>query len=188
MSKIDADLAGALKKAKSKKMNFVLVEKTAGEGTLIVRSDSIPQGKVDEAKNDLGGGKIYKGECSTDPKTGELIFETDSDVPAVRTLSAVIKRDAGMNLKVNSRKKGKLMDDIANLLKADQKEQATKRLNDITGGSDYKKALTLGGPVADVLKKQVDAIKKSIDRGDTKSADKQMDDLKKLAEHPTEEI
>ena len=35
MSKIDKDLLEALKKAKSKKMYFALVEKTPGEGTLI---------------------------------------------------------------------------------------------------------------------------------------------------------
>ena len=35
MSKIDRDLAGALKTAKTKKMYFALVEKKLGEGTLI---------------------------------------------------------------------------------------------------------------------------------------------------------
>jgi hypothetical protein len=188
MAKIDADLAGALKKAKTKRMNFVLVEKTAGEGTLIVRSDTISGGKIDEAKRDLGGGKIYKGECFTDPATGDLIFETDSDPPAVRTLSAVIKLDAGLNLKVNARKKGKLMDDIMDAVNADKKDQATQRLNGITNGTAYKRSLSLGGPVADVLKKQVEKVKKAIDRKDFRNAEHDMDELKEMAEHPTEDI
>jgi hypothetical protein len=189
MAKIDKDLVGALNKAKTKQMHFALVEKKAGsEGTLIVYKDPVPQAKITEAQDALGGGKIYKGRCFTDPATGELIFETDTDPPSVATLKAVIRRDAGQSsLKLNSRKgKPKVtIDDVMNVV-TDRENKVKKRLDDITRGDAFKRSLSLGGIVADTLKKQEENIKKSIERQDFKKAEKELDDLKKLAENPTD--
>src|SRR5262249_33128566 len=164
---IDKDLVGALKQAKTKTMNFALVEKKKGEGTLIVNNGDVRSSAIDEAEKAIGATKTYKGKCFTDEATGELIFETTGDVPTVDTLKAGIKRDAGQTLKVNSRKadpKAKLAK-IVDTANANAKANAQKRLADIEGSADFKKAMGLGGPVADGLKKQVNEIKKLIDSG-----------------------
>jgi DNA primase large subunit len=70
----------------------------------------------------------------------------------------------------------------------DREEKVKKRLDDITRGDAYKRSLNLGGMVADTLKKQVENVKKSIERQDFKKAEKELDDLKKLAENPTEAL
>ncbi len=186
MANIDKDLAGALRQAKTKRMHFALVEKKAGEGTLIVTKSPTPQSAITEAQRDIGGGKIFKGECFLDDKTGELIFETETEPPSVNTLKAVIKRDAGVTLKVNSRKA--LIGAIADLLNEDHKAEAEKRLSDIEKGSDFKHAMSQGGLVADTLKKQADDVRKLIDDKDYKNAGKAMDELEKLAKNPTEEM
>ncbi|MCI0683736.1 MAG: hypothetical protein L0Y71_16645 [Gemmataceae bacterium] len=183
---IDKDLAGALKQAKTRTMNFALVEKKKGEGTLIVNSGDVKSSAIAEAEKAIGGTKTYKGKCFTDENTGELMFETTSDVPSVDTLKAVIKRDAGMTLKVNSRKEtaAKVLD----MLGAKLKENAQKRLAGIEGGADFKKAMSLGGPVADDLKKRVKEIKNLIDRNDSKKANEAMDRLDKVAKNPTQTL
>jgi len=186
MANIDKDLAGALRQAKTKRMHFALVEKKQGEGTLIVTKSPTPQSAIAEAQRDLGGGKIFKGECFLDDKTGELIFETDTEPPSVNTLKAVIKRDAGLTLKVNSRKA--LIGAIADLLNEDRTAEAEKRLADIQKGSAFKQAMSQGGLVADALNKQVENVKKLIDSKDFKNAGKAMDELEKLAESPTEDL
>jgi hypothetical protein len=191
MAKIDKDLVGALKQAKTKTMFFALVEKTPGEGTLIVSRNPIPQSAIGDAQKDLGGGgKIFKGHCSTNPTTGELVFETDTEPPAVRTLKAVISRDAGLNLKVSSQKAkaGVTIQDILGAVDDDRKEQDEKRLDDITGGDAFKKSKALGGIVADALNKQVENVKRLIDSKDFKKAEQALDELKKLAENPTEDL
>src|SRR5262245_58204225 len=112
MSKLDQDLAGALKRAKTKPMYFALVLKAPGEGTLIVNKDPVKPAAIAEAKKDLGGGQIIKGRCSGD-KDGQLVFETPKDPPAAlaKTLKAVIVRDAHLTLKVDARKAADLTDD-----------------------------------------------------------------------------
>lgn len=187
---IDKDLVGALKQAKTKTMNFALVEKKKGEGTLIVNSGDVKSSAIAEAEKAIGGTKTYKGKCFTDEATGELIFETTAEVPSVDTLKAVIKRDAGLPLKVNSRKadpKAKLAK-IVDTANTNAKANAKKRLANIEGSADFKKAMALGGPVADDLKKQVNEIKKQIDSGETLKAFDAMDRLEKVAKNSTQSL
>ena len=187
---IDKDLVGALRLAKGKTMNFALIEKKKGEGTLIINSGDVKSSAIDEAEKAIGGTKTYKGKCFTDEATGELIFETTGDVPSADTLKAVIKRDAGQTLKVNSRKpdsKAKLAK-IVDTANANAKANAQKRLADIQGSADFKKAMAQGGPVAANLKKQVDDIKKQIDGGEILKALDAMKQLEKVAKNPTQSL
>jgi hypothetical protein len=190
MSKIDKDLVGALKLAKTKEMFFALVEKTPGEGTLIVSRNAVAQSAINEAPKDLGGGKIFKGHCATNPTTGELVFETETDPPAVKTLKAVISRDAGLTLKVNAQKaKPKVtIKDVLGAIDDDRKQQVEKRLADITNGDAFKKSQALGGIVADSLNKEVQNIKSLINNKNFTAAEKALDELKQLAEQPTEDL
>ena len=190
MAKLDKDLAGALKTAKTKSMHFALVEKTPGEGTLIVSKNPVPQSAIAEAQKDLGGGgKIFKGQCAIDAKTGELVFEGDGSEPPVRTLKAVIARDAGMaSLKINARKAkpGVSIDDVLNAIQDDDAKQAEQRLDDIVKSRTYQKTKSLGGIEADALKKMTEAAKRLIDQKAFKQADEAMAKLKAFAEKPTE--
>ena len=190
MAKIDKDLAGALKTAKTKSMHFALIEKAPGEGTLIVSKNPVPQSAIAEAQKDLGGGgKIYKGQCATDAQTGELIFEGDGSEPPVRTLKAVIGRDAGMpTLKINSRKAkaGVTIADVMDVVRSDEAAQAEKSLDDIVKSRNYQKTKSLGGLAADSLKKLTDKARRLIDQKAYKQAADAMDELKAFAEHPTQ--
>ncbi len=112
MSRIDRDLAGALKQAMKKSMHFALVISAPGEGTLIVSKNPIQPKAIAEAKEDMGGGQVVKGRCTGD-KDGRLVFETAKEPPPTltKTLKAVISRDAGLTLKVDARKCADLVDD-----------------------------------------------------------------------------
>ncbi len=112
MTTIDRDLAGALKLALTKPMNFALVIKAPGEGTLIVSKKPIPIGAIAQAKRELGGGQIVKGRCTGGP-SGQLVFETAKEpAPNVaKTIKAVIKRDAGLTLNVETKQAPDLADD-----------------------------------------------------------------------------
>jgi hypothetical protein len=189
MAKLDKDLAGALKTLKSdkkKRMHFALVEKKEGEGTLIVFRSAVPQDKITEAQKDLGGGKIFKGECFTDPKTGEIIFETTTDPPSTKTLKAVIKLDAGLTFKLDSRKAPpKMIDAVMDAITADR---PLNRLNDITNGADFKKAMSLGAAAAAILNKQVEEIKEAIKANDVKKTEDGLKQLKKRVSEFNESV
>ncbi|MGE0383097.1 MAG: hypothetical protein AB7Q97_00080 [Gammaproteobacteria bacterium] len=190
MAKIDKDLAAALKTAKTKKMFFALVEKAPGEGTLIVSRNPIASSAISQAQRELGGGgKIFKGQCATEPGTDELVFETETDPPAVRTLKAVIARDAGLTLKVDSRKaKPALIDSIRDTISADAKADAEKRLSGITGGAEFRRARAQGGLVAESMDKQVEKVRRLIDARAWPQANAAMDDLEQMAARPTEDL
>lgn len=112
MSKIDHDLAAALKLAKTNAMNFVLVTKSPGESRLIVSKHTIKSPAIDEAKRDLGGGQILRGRCTGDGN-GLLVFESTKEpsFTVAKTIKAVITRDAGLTLKVDARKAPDIVDD-----------------------------------------------------------------------------
>src|SRR5207244_13094535 len=116
-----------------------------GEGTLIVNKDPTSAAKIAEAKKDLGGGKVYTGTVHYDPKTDELVFETPGDPPDVRTLRAVISRDAGLSLKVAARKAGSLtIKDVVDAVEDLDKEEVKKGLSDLVKSDTYKLVLSLG--------------------------------------------
>ena len=112
MTKLDRDLAGALKTARQKSMHFALVLKAPGEGTLIVSKNPVSGGSIAQAKQELGGGQIIKGRCVGGP-SGQLVFETAKEPAAnlAKTLKAVIARDAGLNLKIETRRASDLVDE-----------------------------------------------------------------------------
>jgi len=112
MTTIDRDLVGALKTARQKPMRFVLVLKAPGEGTLIVSKNPISAAAIAQAKQELGGGQVVKGRCSGG-SGGELVFETAKEPVANldKTIRAVIKRDAGLTLKVETRRANDLLDE-----------------------------------------------------------------------------
>src|SRR5262249_54701790 len=190
-------LAGALKTAKTKPMYFALVEKTqVKEGTLIVSKNPIPTKAITEAQKDLGGGgKIYKGRCVPD-KTGLLIFETAKDPPATlaKTIKAVILRDAGLPLKVDTRKASDLVDDDSpdpapastgpsttpkdNTSDAAAKADVAKRLAALMEA--YKKAQSGGGPDAELLQKYMQRVKTAIEKKDYAAAADALDDLEEF--------
>src|SRR5262245_20200725 len=146
---IDTYLRGALNQAMTKKktMNFALAEKKTGEGTLIVHEKPISPSKIAEAEKDIGATKTYKGTCVMDEKTGELVFESTTSVAPAVTLQKVIKLDAGLTPKIASRKAGAppLVKAITGMMGAEFKAEATKRLDGIQGGADFKKTQAKGG-------------------------------------------
>jgi hypothetical protein len=112
MSQIDLKLAATLKQVRAKPVYFALVEKRTGVGRLMVDKQRIKPAKFNTAKTELGGGKIYKGQCTRN-SSGILVFETAQKPPPTlaRTLKEVIKRDAGLTLKVDARQAAHPIDD-----------------------------------------------------------------------------
>ncbi len=98
---VNAELANALKKAKSGPMKFAFIAK-GSEGTLLV-DRKIPPAAVKAAKSEMGGGTLYQGNCFGED--GLLVFEVPTEAPA--SLAGVIKhtitKDAGMSLNVEVR-------------------------------------------------------------------------------------
>ena len=184
MAKLDKDLMEALKKAKAttkpKVMYFALVEKKVGEGTLIVSRNVVQQPAITEAQDALGGGKIYKGQCSNDPATGELVFETSGDPPDPKTLIAVIKLDAKLSYKVASKKLPPLTaKDVLGAVTADRQAELTKRLGDVMKSDTYKLLQSRGGAGADRLKQQMKTVKDAINAKDFKKAAEVLDEVDK---------
>jgi hypothetical protein len=195
MSKIDQDLTAALKRAKTKQQHFVLVEKRAGEGTLIVSATKIRDDKIKEAQKDLGGGKIIRGHVSGG-KDGELVFETTNDPPTTlaTTIKAVMKRDAGMMPKVETKKaaaplgEDDMGEDEISAAKAaaaakaaddaKAKDKVSKRLKGLS--PHITRALSRRGSNVDKIRSQVATVKKLIDSGDYPGANKAIDGLEDL--------
>jgi hypothetical protein len=94
---VDADLAAALKLAKARKMFFAFVPKGT-DGTLIVSRTKIPPKQIAEAKKEMGGGTLVKGQCFG--PLGDLVFQVAKKVPSAMaaTLRKVVKRDAGLTI------------------------------------------------------------------------------------------
>jgi peptidoglycan hydrolase-like protein with peptidoglycan-binding domain len=94
----DAELAAALKQAKSKKMFFAFVGKGT-DGKLILSRTKIPPKEIAAAKKETGGGMAVTGKCFGDGSSS-LVFLTAKPAPA--TLAAAIKkvahRDAGVTI------------------------------------------------------------------------------------------
>jgi len=200
MSKIDQDLAAALKtakKAKPKTMYFALVEKKPGEGTLIVSKNAIPAKAITDAQREIGGGKIYKGRCGGDPATGDLVFETARDAPSEKTLTAVIRRDAGLVLKVEARTAADVKDDddptappapkpksplLDAIVDTVAKDEVMQRLGDLAKSDNYKTLMSVGGPVAEDLKKRIEGVKALIAKKDYRAASEMLDELKRFVD------
>src|SRR5262249_43933711 len=94
---VDADLAAALKLAKSRKMFFAFVPKGT-DGTLIVSRVKIPPKLIADAKKELGGAKPVMGQCFG--PLGDLVFQVAKKAPSTMaaTLRKVVKRDAGLTI------------------------------------------------------------------------------------------
>jgi hypothetical protein len=182
MGEIDRDLASALKLAKTKPMRFVLVIKSPGEGTLIVSKNAIKTNAIEEAKESLGGGQVFKGRCSGNEK-GVLVFETAKDPPNgfVKTVRAVIKRDAGLLLDVDARRAADLSDeDEQDASKAAAKANVTRRLAALTDSKSN--AVLTTGPDATLLQRQLETVKALIAKEDYTAAAQALDVLEQLFE------
>jgi hypothetical protein len=92
---VDAELATALKQAKSKEMFFCFIQKGT-EGTLLVSKRKIPPKQIAEARKELGGGKPISGKCMGPP--GGMQFKVAKEVsPSLATImKKVIKNTAGI--------------------------------------------------------------------------------------------
>lgn len=194
MSKIDADLAAALKQAKTRPMYFAVVMKSPGEGTLIVSKTKVSPKAINEAKQDLGGGQIFQGRCAGE-ETGGLMFTTSKEPPATlnKTLKAVISRDAGLTLKVDVQQGAAAADDedkesgqgsapsIASKGPEPDKNGITKRLGGVV--AEYTKLQSspvARGPEGDSLKKQFDLVKSAIAKQDWPGASRILDEVDRL--------
>ncbi len=103
-------LKRALKLALTKRMYFVLVIK-GSEGRLIVSKHPISTGTIVQAKQELPGGQIVKGRCTSG--ADGLVFETAKMVaPSLaKTIKGVIKRATGLTYNVETRLAPDLDDD-----------------------------------------------------------------------------
>ncbi len=103
---IDKDLITALRLAKTTPMFFAFVAKGASDGKLLMSRRKVSTGEIAEAKKEVGGGTIFTGRCVGE--SGELVFETPKAPPSslAKQLKAVIRRDAGMTVKVDTRQAG----------------------------------------------------------------------------------
>ncbi len=91
-----ADLAAALKQAKSSKMHFVLILKGTADGALLVAKSKIGATEIAAAKAKSGGTKVVAGVCQVEDE--HLVFETDEDPGAQweKAVKDIAKRDAGL--------------------------------------------------------------------------------------------
>ncbi len=101
MAEIDAELATAIKAAKTgKNMYFAMIAKGATDGQLLVSKTKIPPAKINEAKKEAGGGTVIRGRCIGED--GIIVFQTAKE-PAgtAETLAKkLIKTNAGLVLNV----------------------------------------------------------------------------------------
>ncbi len=95
-AELDADLASALKAAKTKRHFFAVVLKGSSDGALIVSKQKIGPAKITEAKKESGGSTVLRGVVHGED--GKLVFETDKEPPATlaKTLKTIAQRDAGL--------------------------------------------------------------------------------------------
>jgi peptidoglycan hydrolase-like protein with peptidoglycan-binding domain len=97
MADVDADLAVALKMAKSKKMFFAFVPK-GSDGKLIVSKAKIPAKVIAEAKKEIGGGNAITGKC-LGPIANMVFFVAKQAPPTMEAaLKKVAKRDSGLSV------------------------------------------------------------------------------------------
>jgi hypothetical protein len=97
----DAELATALKQAKSKKMFFAFVPKGA-DGKLIVSKTKIPPKLIAEAKKEIGGGNAVTGKCFGGDG-GAMVFQVAKAAPpaTAAAVKKVAKRDTGLTIDPN---------------------------------------------------------------------------------------
>jgi len=95
----NAELATALKQAKSKKMFFAFILK-GSDGQLLVSKAKIPSTAIAEAKRGVGGVPIT-GKCSG--PINDLVFQVAKQPPPTlgAALKKVIKRDTGLTVVPN---------------------------------------------------------------------------------------
>lgn len=108
---VDKQLATMLKAAMKKRMHFVAVVKSPAEGKLFVSKTKVDKDSVAEAKETLGGGRSFKGQCQG--KNGKLVFMVSKEPPA--TLGPVLQRYAkvyaGLKIKAEAVFAAELVDD-----------------------------------------------------------------------------
>jgi hypothetical protein len=94
----DADLAAALKQAKSKPMFFAFIQK-GPDGKLIVARSKIASKQIADAKKEMGGGSPVTGKCFG-AADGSMVFQVAKAAPALgAALKKVAQRDAGIAIK-----------------------------------------------------------------------------------------
>lgn len=83
-------------------MYFVFIAKGM-EGALLVEKRKIPAKEAGEAKKELGGGMIYRGQCKWED--GQIVFEMTKEPPGTLAalLKKTIKREAGVTMDVLTR-------------------------------------------------------------------------------------
>jgi hypothetical protein len=94
----DAELATALKQAKSKTMFFAFVPKGA-DGKLIVSKTKVPPKLIAEAKKAIGGGNAVTGKCFGGDG-GAMVFQVAKAAPPAlaAAVKKVAKRDTGLSI------------------------------------------------------------------------------------------
>jgi protein tyrosine phosphatase (PTP) superfamily phosphohydrolase (DUF442 family) len=99
----NADLAAALKRAKTKPMAFGFVSNGATHGELLVSKSKVPPAELAQAKKDLGGGQIYKGRVFWED--GVLVFGVEKEPPGtlLQALHKVVKAEAGLTGRIDVR-------------------------------------------------------------------------------------
>ncbi len=99
---VDAELANALKAAKSKPMFFAFVAKGT-EGKLLVAKAKVPAKEVAEAKKASGGGTVFQGRCVYEGDT--LVCELPKEGPGTLAglIKKTIKNEAGLSMNVTLR-------------------------------------------------------------------------------------
>jgi peptidoglycan hydrolase-like protein with peptidoglycan-binding domain len=94
----DADLAAALKQAKSKTMFFAFIQK-GSDGQLIVSKSKVTSKQIADAKKEAGGGTPVTGKCFGG-EDGTLVFQVAKAAPTLgAALKKVAQRDAGVAIK-----------------------------------------------------------------------------------------
>jgi hypothetical protein len=95
-TKVNAELAGALKQPRRMPMRFAFVVKSPTEGKLLVDKKPVPAKEVAEAKKETGGGLVYCGRCLGEE--GKLVFEVPKELAAslAKQLQSIITHDAGL--------------------------------------------------------------------------------------------
>jgi len=136
---VDKQLATMLKAAMKKRMHFVAVVKSPAEGKLFVSKTKVDKDSVAEAKETLGGGRSFKGQCQG--KNGKLVFMVNKEPPA--TLGPVLQRYAkvyaGLKIKAEAVFAAELVDDakLAGKSQASlDRRAATAAINEALVGQD----------------------------------------------------
>jgi hypothetical protein len=178
----DLELLAALKRAKTRRMQFVLVAKGTTGGKLMLGKVRVKPALVSEARKEFRGGRLFRGECFFE--SGRYIFEFPKAPPAIlgMLVKRLVKDRTGLSIKPvcrvaaeDDRRDGSKSKGVS----AAARKAIVARLNGLA--DELKAFATAGGSGVREAQRLFRKVERARDRGDMAGATQSLDDLASLA-------